>query len=346
MLKNIAPLLERLKSFFANFSKRRPPAVPVIPGETSTQIGGKRAKPAVPLIDWEKLYRKSFVYNSIAAAIIGYFVADLLVAGMTPWFPQAEAPRPRLNLQSERKDFISYSDSIMPKGRPNLFNEKGLVPDNDEGGGDLNGPPVKTSLPLTLMGVIVVQDMKKSVASIEDKGQNQVIAVRVNEPITRDTLVQSISEERVVFINHATNRREFVELPPDASNLKVHNAAPVSAADGITHEGGGHVSISRDAMKTALGADFGKILTQALCKPEMDNGKPIGYRCTEIEKGSVYEKLGLQNGDVVTMMDGDALTNMGPLMQKLNDLREGRIQHLSITYIRNGQPNTTYFNLE
>ena len=344
-MNRLTPILEKLKAFVSRLSApRRVSGMPSMPGESVSATGGSRSKFQFPRVDWEKLYRKSFVYNSIAAVICGYFAADLFVASMTPWFPAPEAPRPRV-IQGEKHDFYAYANQILPKGRPNLFNEKGLVPDNDEGGGDLNGPPVKTSLPLNLLGVIVVRDIKKSVASIEDKTANQVIAVRVGEPITRDTVVQSIAEDRVIFINNATNRREYVELPEDASLLHVHAAAPKPSGD-IVKTGGGHVEIKADAMKQALGQDFGKILQQALCKPEMDNGKPIGYKCSEIEKGSVYEKLGMQDGDVVTQMDGAELTNMAPLMQKLNDLREGRIQHLSITILRNGTPTTTYFDLD
>jgi type II secretion system protein C len=337
-------LLEKMRAWVARLRVPRVPSgIASIPGAKTTLAGGKFR---LPVIDWEKVVRKSFLYNSIAAVICGYFAADLLVASLTPWFPPSEAPRPRVLNPGERHDIMSYFNVVIPRGRPNLFNEKGLVPDNDEGGGvDPNGPPVRTSLPLTLVGVIVLQDVKKSVASIEDKGANQVVAVRVGDPIVRDTQVLEISDDRVLFLNQSTNRREFIELPHDEKVLSVKHAAPVNDG-GIQNLGGNHLKIQSDALKNALGPQFGQILTQALCSPEMQGGKPIGYKCTQIEKGSVYERLGLQDGDVVTALDGQSLTNMAPLMQKLNDLREGRVQHLSITIQRNGAPTTTYFDLD
>ena len=43
-----------------------------------------------------------------------------------------------------------------------------------------------------------------------------------------------------------------------------------------------------------------KILTDARMVPNFENGKPAGYRLQEIQKGSVYEKLGFKNDDVIS----------------------------------------------
>ncbi|MGZ3706027.1 MAG: hypothetical protein ACXWP1_09005, partial [Bdellovibrionota bacterium] len=86
---------ERIRSLFSGaFGKlrARPAGFVPVPGQMSTLASGRLR---MPLIDWEKLYRKSFVYNSVAAVICGYFVADLLVASLTPWFPPIQPPRPR-----------------------------------------------------------------------------------------------------------------------------------------------------------------------------------------------------------------------------------------------------------
>lgn len=312
-----------------------------MPGERATITGGQFR---IPLIDWDKLYRKSFVYNSVGAVICGYFVADLLVAGLTPWFPPAAPPSPR-NIQSERRDFLAYSSVLMPSGRANLFNEKGLVPNNDEGGSDLNGVPVKTSLPLNLLGLIILDDVKKSVASIEDKTANMVLAVRLGEPITRDTVVQEITDERVTFLNNATGRREYVELPKEQI-LATRRAAPAGKAlmPGVVQSDDGHVKIAKPALDQALGQDLKKILQGALCVPA--TGGVIGFTCKDIDKGSIYEVFGLQNGDTITEMDGEKLANPMSAMQKFGELKTGQLKHVSITIVRDGRPFTKYFDFD
>jgi type II secretory pathway component PulC len=299
----------------------------------------------MPLIDWDKLYRKSFVYNSVAAVICGYFVADLLVASLMPWFPPIEAPRPRMNITGERHDYLAYSNAIMPAGRPNLFNEKGLVPNNDEGGSDMNGVPVKTSLPLNLLGVIILNDFKKNVASVEDKTANNVVAVRLGEPISHDTIVQEITDDRVVFMNNASGRREYIELPKDQI-LATRRAAPAGKTlmAGVVQSDDGHVKIAKPALDQALGQDLKKILQGALCVPA--SGGLVGFTCKDIDKGSIYEMFGLQNGDTITEMDGEKLANPMGAMQKFGELKTGQLKHVSITIVRDGRPFTKYFDFD
>jgi general secretion pathway protein C len=320
-------LSERIRSWLGKFSSSpRLRGVSAIPGEMNTASAGRLK---APLIDWEKLYRKSFVYNSLAALICGYFAADLLVAGLTPWLPSAEAPRPRLYLTSDRRDFLSYSGVIFPKGRPNLFNERGLVPDNEDAkAGGFDGPPVKTSLPLNLLGVIVIHDEKKSVASIEDKGVNQVIAVREGEPISRDALVEKITEDRVVFLNQATSRREFIELPQDQI-LATRKAAPTKPAGGIQKASETHYVIDRKEVDKAM-ENLNTILTDARCVPEFEGGRPAGYRCFQITPGSIYEKLGLKENDVICGLDGENINDPSKAFAKLGALRDPSTRSIQI----------------
>ena len=84
---------ERIRSWLENLRKiqpqRRTPGIVAVPGQMRTLMGGKFK---IPKIDWDKLYRKSFVYNSFAAIICGYFVADLFVAVMNSRRPQGGQP--------------------------------------------------------------------------------------------------------------------------------------------------------------------------------------------------------------------------------------------------------------
>lgn len=329
-------------SLLARF--RKPRALPSVPGESSTVSAGKFK---LPIIDWEKLYRKSFLYNSLAAVICGYFVAELLVAGLTPFFPPTEAPRARA-AQNIQKDYQGYAIVIMPNRRANLFNRSGLIPSNDDGQGDRTGQPVKTNLPLTLLGVIVLRDGGKSVASIEDKGVNQVIAVRVGENITNSAVVESISEFQVVFYNQDTQRMEFVELPLDAPGGPRRIVPVVEGKQllpGVEMERPGVIKVAKPVLEKALGEDFGKILTQALCTAEMVNGKPAGFRCSQIEKGSVYDVIGLKDGDVIVAIDGEPLLDPTTAIGKLQGIKEGKTRGVGFTIQRGGATQQLQINV-
>ncbi len=240
---------------------------------------------------------------------------------------------------------MAYSLVIMPNRRPNLFNKDGLIPNNDEGGGGIgDGAPVKTNLPLTLLGVIVIQDETKSVASIEDKGSNQVIAIRVGDNITPATFVESIDQFRVVFRNDDTNRLEFVELPQDMIG-PTRRSAPAKPAAGIAKTGDNRYTLDRKAIDTALGDDFNKILTEARCVPEFEGGRPTGFRCFQIVPGSIYEKLGLQDNDVICGIDGEALNDPSKAFAKLAALKDTNTRSMSVCIKRNGVVTNSQFDI-
>jgi general secretion pathway protein C len=304
-------------------------------------VAASGARFRVPTVNWEAVVRKSFLYSSVAAVLCGYFAADLLVASLTPWFPAAEAPRPRTLAPGERHDLLSVFAAVLPKGRPNLFSEKGLVPDNDEGGGaDPSGPPVRTSLPIALVGVIILADPKKSVASVEDKGANQVVAVRAGDPIVRDTQVLEISDDRVLFLNQATNRREFVELPHDEKPLSVKRSAPVHTA-AVQKTDENHYRIDRTEMARAL-AHPNAVIEDAHCEPVLQAGHLAGFRCNRIAPGSLYEKLGVQENDVICSLNGEGVTDEARAIQALGSLQNPATKKIQVGLQRSGGPCVTY----
>ncbi|MGZ3712001.1 MAG: type II secretion system protein N [Bdellovibrionota bacterium] len=285
----------------------------------------------LPIIDWEKIYRKSFLYNSLAVVVCAYFVADFLVLALSPFLPATEAPRPRIAMSRDRKDITRY-DQIFVR---NLFNEKGLIPDADVGTD--NGPPVRTSLPLTLLGVIVTNDPTKSVASIEDKGSNSVLAVREGEPLGTSATIQKIETERVIFLNNLSQRREFVELPKDQI-LATRRAAPSKpTGGGGIQQSGDHYTIDRKVVDDAISPEkMPTTLTEARCVPHQENGRPGGYQCFQIVPGSIYDKLGIKDNDVITQINGQNLDDPSKIFNFLNGLKNAK--SIQISGSRGGRP--------
>lgn len=57
--------------------------------------------------------------------------------------------------------------------------------------------------------------------------------------------------------------------------------------------------------------DFGSLLNQARMVPYFKNGKHSGFRVKAIDKGSLYEKLGLHNNDIIKAVNGESLAEAG-----------------------------------
>jgi len=75
--------------------------------------------------------------------------------------------------------------------------------------------------------------------------------------------------------------------------------------------------------------DFAKLLNQARMVPYFRRGKHQGYQVKAIDKGSLYEKLGLKNQDIIEEINGEPLDSMEKVMglfQKFRNEREFTIK--------------------
>lgn len=325
---------EGIQSFFAQVTARRPRGIMLVPGQATTLRQGSLK---IPVIDWDKIYRKSFLYNSVALVIAAYFVADALVLALNPYFPVAAPPRAR-PAQSREDRTVKHYDPILAR---NLFNERGLIPNADVGDG-LDGPPVRTNLPMTLLGVIVTADPKKSVASIDDKSTNQVWAVRPNDNIGSNIQILAVEADRAVFLNRSERRREFVDLPQDIITA-TRRAAPSKPTGGIVANGN-HYSIDRKEVDKVM-ADFNNVLTQARCVPNFAAGRPAGYRCFQIEPGSIYDKLGMKDNDVICGINGQAVNDPAAAFNMLNTIKSASTRNIELCIERNGQTMNMQYDI-
>lgn len=66
--------------------------------------------------------------------------------------------------------------------------------------------------------------------------------------------------------------------------------------------------------------------------------EPIGFRITKIEHGSVFERLGLKNGDLITAANGTPLTNSAQLERLLINAGEDGPPRLTVQINRSGKP--------
>ena len=89
--------------------------------------------------------------------------------------------------------------------------------------------------------------------------------------------------------------------------------------------------------------NMGQLLTQARALPYVEQGKTVGFRISEIVPGSLYEKIGLQNGDVIRKINSQDVDDPGKFFQLYQGLKEER--NISIDVVRNGQRQTFTYDI-
>ena len=285
----------------------------------------------------------SFYLKSATVLTCAFVYADLAALYLSKFIPEPPPARgARIGMASRKT--VALEDFAPITGR-NLFSSKGLMPGEDAPTNtDPGGAPVKTTLPFTLVGTIILRDELRSIGTIEDKANQMVYPVRVDDEIPQKAKILRVEARKVIFLNTAANRREYVELPEENSAVNPRITLGTSTASGggqgIEQLSANQFFVNRSEVDRAL-ADLNNILTQARAVPNFENGLPAGYKLFQIVPGSIYDKLGLRNGDVIAGMDGQPVNDPGKAFEALGRLKE--TNHLELTIKRDGKStNMTY----
>jgi general secretion pathway protein C len=84
------------------------------------------------------------------------------------------------------------------------------------------------------------------------------------------------------------------------------------------------------------------LLTQARAVPYFRDGRAAGLRLFAVKTGSLYEKLGLKNGDILKSINDNSLSDLSQAMQLFERLKTER--SIKITLERNSEDKE--FNYE
>ena len=85
-------------------------------------------------------------------------------------------------------------------------------------------------------------------------------------------------------------------------------------------------------------------MNQALVRPFMNKGVREGYIISNIAPNSIYEKAGLQNGDIIIDVNNSQMRNANDILQVLDSLQSGGSLEMNIK--RNGKAETINYSLD
>jgi general secretion pathway protein C len=219
--------------------------------------------------------------------------------------------------------------------------------------------PQKTSLPLALMGIMYspgALGLKWSVAIIRDTEDKSMGALGVGGKVREATLTE-IQETRVYLDNGG--KTEFLDLL-DAQNANSNQtpspSAPVAAAAsapggdalsqemdrGIKKTGEHSYEIQRQTLESVLG-NMNLLSRSARIVPEIKDGKAAGFRLYSVRPDGPFAKIGMQNGDVISSINGLEITSPEKALEVYAKLKSA--SHLSMGLERNGQKVTKDYSI-
>lgn len=280
-----------------------------------------------------------FIFFFSIGKIVGLFISGNEV-------PKIAAPAPLefKNSTITRQQFNAFS-------RQDVFDAKQIIikaqPKTTQ---EINREEVclkadsKTSLPYYLINTIVLQNSKKSLAAIKVRQNPKLLELREGQEIESKARIDRIGRLRAVIKNFNTGACEYMEnsdakAPP--RNIGVLSKSESSAKreqlaeiQGIQNDGNSTI-IERDFLNKQL-ANISNILTQALAIPVNNPDGTVAFRITDIEPGSIYSYLNIQNGDTITEINGKKIQTQNEVLNLFGKLKT--IKKLQLTVKRGGAP--------
>jgi type II secretion system protein C len=253
-----------------------------------------------------------------------------------PFFRPQTGPRPR-----------AYYETIV---RRDIFSLAPVV--------QAPAPVVDEKLDITLIGTSHLS-IGKPFIIIETPDGDQSL-YRQGETIPNVGRVLSISRNRAVVLHNGhrvalqiPSAGEGETLEPMPFNLRRRFRPPARAA-GFGPYGGlnsnvvvhrlssNHYLIGRATIDRDL-SNMGYLFTQIRAVPNLQNGSSDGFRLSQIQPGSIFEQIGLEDGDIVTGAQGQTVNNPMQAMALFNSLRNS--PSIALTLIRNGAPMQLYYTI-
>jgi len=204
--------------------------------------------------------------------------------------------------------------------------------------------PVASPLKLKLWGVAVHANAHSSFSIIEDLGAHKQGVYGIDEAVPGGATVKSIEWTRVI-LNH-NGKDEVLELA--SKGLPgVPKAAPAPAASpapggGIQAVGDNDFTVPRSEVDSAL-ENMSQLFTQIRAVPHFEGGQSIGFRLFAIRRGSLFDKIGLKNGDIITSINGSPMNDPGKAMALLQEFKDA--SNIDVDAIRNQQPTKIHYSI-
>jgi general secretion pathway protein C len=289
-------------------------------------------RPALIALNLLLLAMIAFFGARIASAMI----AARLAAPSARALPAAAPPAPAAAAEPE-----SAYAMIAERDVFNAVKRQGAEP-----GGASETAYKRTDLNLKLWGTALAHDPAESFAIIEDQAARRQNLYRVGDTILEVATLARVEWDRVVLSRDSGE--EVLEISSarasgkDAAAAPAGGAAPGAGNERIRKTADNKFLIDRRELESTV-ANINEVFTQARAVPFFENGKTVGFRVFAIKPGSVFEKIGLQNGDVINRVNGVELTDPTKAISLFTELQnEG---HIAVDLQRNKQAKNFSYDI-
>lgn len=189
----------------------------------------------------------------------------------------------------------------------------------------------KTSLKLTLSGLVASSDQSKALAIVEHRGKQQTYGIDESIEGTQ-AVIKEIQAERIIILHKG--KYESVLLDPDSkqasNNSNLSTPSPAAQPEA-----------SIDVAEVLK--DPSKLTDYIRISPVREDGELVGYRVNPGKDAALFKQVGLQANDLAVALNGYDLRDNAQAMQVMQELPE--LSDVTVTVERDGQLQDVLFSL-
>ena len=250
----------------------------------------------------------SFITLFALAGIFVVMISDYLLKASLQTELDSELPSIQsLRTESPKKSAIRGSQdwNILSTVKP--FGELGSL--------TTAPPPTETvrkssPLMLTLIGTFITSG-QEPYAIIEDKKKKDQEMFLLGDSVFDQATLKQIYKDRVEIERDGGVETLFLD---DSLGDTSDTSSGEDSDDFVIDE----AEVDRGLENLPL------LLTQARAVPYFKDGRSIGLRLFAIKTGSLYEKVGLRNGDILKTINGNSLGDISQALKLFEKLKEER----------------------
>lgn len=225
----------------------------------------------------------------------------------------------------------------------NLFGSTDKTVAEKQMAGKANEPGDITQL-LTLKGT-VAGDSRYGFAIIEEKGKDKQLLCKVGVTVLG---AQVAKIDRNAVILKTADRELTLKMAERPLSPLLPPGGPGGRSGGAASDAGpavapGSVVLSRSEINSYL-KDMGALLSTAQIRPYFTGGAPDGFMISNIRPDSIFQKIGVANGDIIQGIDDRQIKSADDMVNFYNRLKSG--SPLSLRLKRQGRQETYRYTFQ
>jgi general secretion pathway protein C len=289
--------------------------------------------------------KKYFMIINVLLITAGlYFGVSAFYTIGTAWLGTPEEPPPRISPKkaikpAEKARSLPAYSAIAKR---NLFNTN---PDTVAPAKAINVDNLKeTDLKLKLWGTVASGE-RRAYAVIEDTKTRKQSLYRTGDSIQNATLKMILRQKVVLSVNGQDEILGMQEpgtakrggpRPRVASQDASPPKMPVSSYPR-------QLTLKSDQIESAL-ENVDQLMEQARIRPHIEEGQPAGISITGIKPNTVFRKMRLRNGDIITGVNGAPVESVEDAIKVFGDLSSSPEIQLEIK--RRGRKRVLNYKIE